>query len=263
MSFLTEEGGVQNGEEQVVTTTGSDNPQPSTTEEQSSLQDQGQHDDKQWRSPFPKELKESPILDKYDAQGKSALPAFYKDAIEALGRTGGVEIPKEDDSAGWDALYTQLGRPESAEKYSSTAKLPVKDSTFEKELRDIAFTAGLSQKQYDSLFSMMVQRQTTELDALKARRAAAHDQCVQSLKTTWGESYEENRNLMTRGLKAVADEKQIHKLEQLGIADDPDVAMIFHKVGSLVQEDGNPGGSHSSSQESAYTSRYPSMKKKK
>lgn len=131
----------------------------------------------------------------------SHLLASYRaleQAAGALGADRAVVLPKDaDDKAGADALWTRLGRPQSADGYD--IKLPDgADKTFSESAKTWFFDANLTKEQAEKVTAAY---QAAELDA-QAKLSAAHDKGVQDLKTAWGADYDRRLEVAKAALTA-------------------------------------------------------------
>lgn len=96
---------------------------------------------------------------------------------------------RDDDAAGWNAIYSKLGRPEKAEDYG-LAQLKNADPDYAAVISKIMYETGVSKKQAQAI----VKGHTEFLDAYLAkqdadRRAKIEAETVQ-LKGEWGEQYQ-------------------------------------------------------------------------
>jgi hypothetical protein len=181
--------------------------------------------DRQWKSP-------ADLLKSYSNLEKlTGVPA---DQI--------IKLPKGNDPAAWNEVYTKLGRPESADKYV----IPVPEGQpkeFASEASKWFHEAGLPQ----SAVTKIAEKWNGFMDAQQKAHAEkqAQDQQIQvnELKKTWGAEYDKNASVVDRAAETFGmNQDQLSALKQvLG----PKGAMEFlHKIGSkiAVEGQGDPAG---------------------
>lgn len=127
-----------------------------------------------------------------------AMANSYRNAEKLLGGEKLV-VPKDaSDQAGWDALYSKLGRPGKAEEY----KLPLPDGSvggeFEGWAKNTFHKAGVTQQQAELLGKEWVQMMngTIAKDEADMKAAAAAQQLA--LDKEWGADAKSNTEIATR-----------------------------------------------------------------
>jgi hypothetical protein len=130
------------------------------------------------------------------------IATSYREAERMLGAAQGADrlaVPKDPaDKAGWDAVYTKLGRPEKPDAYKF--EIPQGgDSGFALEAGKWMHEAGLNQSQATTLnkqWNTYVQ-QATERQALELSTRAAEE--VTGITKEWGANVKINSELAARG----------------------------------------------------------------
>jgi hypothetical protein len=170
----------------------------------------------------------------------------YRGLEQLLGANAdkrGVVLPKDDtDAAGWDAVYTKLGRPEKPEGY----KLPMPegaDPAFAKQAAEVMHKFGLTQKQAEGLAAWNNEQGAALFKDQDAKREAAFKTEFESLKTEWGQGFDSNVQLGQRAAKAFGFGKdELAKIEE---AIGPGALLKrFAEVGKRLGEDVLPGDRH-------------------
>lgn len=156
---------------------------PSTTSTEPGLLD--------WRSMLPAELQSDKTLANY-----KTLDAAAKTLIEQrkmLGRA--LFLPEEgaaDAEAALAKVYDKLGRPADATQYKITPpELPEGlrwDPELEKQFREEAYVAGLTQTQVDRLLAFEARRTQQMGNLLQARIAEQERASKETLQKTFGAS---------------------------------------------------------------------------
>lgn len=162
---------------------------------------------------------------------------------DKAGRT--ILAPKGDDDAdGWNALYTRLGRPETADGY----KLPVPEGQpddFAKAVAPVLHGLGLSQRQAEGLAKWWNETQAStvkaETEAFRRKTEADYG----ALKNEWGQAAQQNEELARRavakfGKEAGLDGEGLGRLEQ-AIGTGP-MLKLFHSIGASFAEGTFIGG---------------------
>ena len=190
-------------------------------------------------------------IDSFDDEAKGFVQnKGWKDSADLLGSYRNLEkltgagpdkllkLPTGDDKAEWDAFYTKLGRPESADGY----KLPVPDGddgAFAKTaagwFHELGLTAAqaekLSAKWNEHVGQMGQQAEAQKGEAYKAQI----EQDNKALTSKWGAAYEQNINIAKTAAREFGfDGPTIDKLESaLGFAG---LMEFMHNVGSKIGE---------------------------
>ena len=147
----------------------------------------------------------------------------------------GIVIPKDPgDKAGWDAVYSKLGRPESADKYN----IPVPegdDGEFAKSVAPLLHQAGLTQNQAEVLAKGWNEMQAKiSADAAQAKEQQISVDIV-DLKREWGSSYDEQYELAKRASReaGVTEESSAKLVNALGAKE---AIKMFAKLGQQFAE---------------------------
>lgn len=142
----------------------------------------------------------------YDAIEDSELKGYvqnkgWKDPVELANGyknleklLGGEKLPMPkgaEDKEGWTRVYDALGRPKSADEY----KLPIPEGdpgTFAKAASGKFHELGISQQQAEGLAKWWNETQQGQLSEMQQQSAAKVQADLTSLKTEWGQAYDEN-----------------------------------------------------------------------
>lgn len=120
--------------------------------------------------------------------------------------------------------------PETSDGYTLPEKIKVKG------LRKMAHENQLTQKQLDGILSFNEGVTKSALEEASKKKADA----VATLKSEWGDDYENNLNKAKQTLKSIdnKDREMAKLLTTTGMADDPRVAKFLHKLSGTLQEGG-------------------------
>jgi len=148
-----------------------------------------------------------------------------------------VKLPTDDNAEAWNEVYTKLGRPESADKY--TLPLPQgDDGAFAKEAAAWFHEAGLSNSQAAKVAEKWNEHMTKMLSSEAEVSGQKHQAEINSLKAEWGSNYEANATLVDRAASTFGLNEQ--QLGALKSALGPAGAMkMLHSIGSKIAVEDN------------------------
>jgi hypothetical protein len=202
----------------------------------------GTHLVSDWRNALPQEL----ATDKSLADIKD-LGGLAKSFIHAQRLVGSdkIPIPKDDDQPGWDAVFARLGRPGKPEEYEFTPLSEVPegfsmDPEFEKAWRAKAHAAGLSKKQASMLWGELSQRAVQQYKGISQSMAERRTKDQASLKTEWGQAYNEKLKIAQRAVDAIerAGVKGLNEwLKSTGNGSEAIVQRLFALIGEKAGEE--------------------------
>ena len=214
-----------------------------------------------WMAQLPVDLKDQKSLTKFKTIGD--LGKSYME----LERKSSNSIQMPGENATDDELsryYGQLGRPETADRYTLQApNLPEGmsfDKTLETDFKTQAFTSGLNESQAKKIYDWLMGKQTESYASLVTARKEALSQAENNLKADWGEKYSENMALMGRGLKTFADDQFISFVKKSGLGNNADFAKIFAKIGKAISDDALITGADNGTDDNDGMFSYPSLK---
>ena len=183
------------------------------------------------------------------AKGYKTPGDVVKAHIEAERLIGSKRLPAPDQNwkpEQWDALYAELGRPASADKYTlPEVKLPdgLKLDDDVKVVRELAHKMGLNQRQAGMLLeAYMGTSATGYTQQLEAKKQAAAD-AETALKAKWGDNLDGRRGLVKAVLAKHGSPELAQLLESGDIGNNPDLFNFLVNVGTTVIED-TAGGKH-------------------
>jgi len=203
------------------------------TQDTTVLGSEGVSDNLDWKSSLPDDLKNDPTL------------SNFKD-IESLAKTVvhqqkqmGSRIPIPKDEAGFNELYTKLGRPEAASDYE--LKTPEgMDAYFNEnalnQFREVAHKIGLNQKQVNALLDYQAGVINYELENQPATLSAQKEESEAYLKKEWGADYNKQIKAAQRALQVYGDE-DIVELMNTSAGNHPAVIKMFARLGAEITED--------------------------
>jgi hypothetical protein len=161
-----------------------------------------------------------------------ALKSYVNlERLRGVPETELLRIPKENDAAGWDAVYGRL-RPGKVEDYGIEGA--------DAELLAKVHEAGLSKQQAQRLAEYLGTRAKTAQEQSEQAKAQRQEADMAALKTEWGGEYDANVEAGKRAARALGwDAATIDKLEDaLGTRG---VYELAARLGRGLREDGFAG----------------------
>lgn len=159
-----------------------------------------------------------------------------KNYLELEGKLGNSLVkPGEGASAEEvEAFYRQLGKPESADKYTIEGE--------NTELfRKMAYDNNLTDEQAKAIFQSLKEVGANALEQQKATFAKQAADTQKALQAEYGKDYQTKIEMLKRGVAAYGGENVAAKLRQAGLLGDPDVVKMFILLGEQSSEAGSPG----------------------
>lgn len=221
-----------------------------------------------FRSSWPEEYRTEPMFKNISTQEDLLKMAQNAQRLIGADKNVVLKIPNEgSDPSEWDKIYSQLGRPESPEKYT---RLEAKEGevALDKEFVDRIAAAAHRKGVSDEGF-LEIQKEYAAMAKEDRDRAIEQgnqfvDHSKGQLKEKWGAAYNDRINMVKDAIQVYGGERLQNILEITGAINYPEVAHAFSELGQAVREsgayDGGKTGSYSGSQ--AMTPDQAKMRKK-
>lgn len=121
---------------------------------------------------LPEELRGEGVFANHQSVGD--LAKSYVSAAKMVGLDKGtlMSIPRGDDEKAWGEVYSKLGRPESADKYSLDAYKEMAAEPVLKEWANVFHELGFNQKQVDATLGKFFGQANSAKEAQKAEMDA-------------------------------------------------------------------------------------------
>lgn len=148
-----------------------------------------------------------------------------------------VRLPeKPDDAAGWEQVFSKMGRPATAKEYKLPTPEKGSDPAFTEWAKGTFFEAGLTQAQADKVTAKFNEYAQGTVGASKEQYVAKIEGEKASLKKEWGLAFEQNIGIAKKAANQFGvDGPTIDKLESaMGFAG---LMKFFNKIGSGMGED--------------------------
>lgn len=176
-------------------------------------------------------------LEKKGWKDPSAVPGIIKSYqnLEGLLGRDKVALPKDEkDAAGWDRMFSAMGRPDKPEAYELPVPEGQKDD-FAKTAATWMHQAGLGKAQAQKLAGAWNEYMGAQQKAADDAFATESEQQANALKAAWGKDFQANAELASRARKGLGiTDDQLEALERAWGT--KATVEFFHKVGSENKE---------------------------
>lgn len=193
---------------------------------------------------LPEDVRNEPSLRNFRDVGDLA-----KGYVNAQKLIGTRRVPAPDANwtdQQWSDFYSQVGRPETADKYTLPQVQLEEGLTVDKDkvlkIQQHLHKLGLSDKQFRGVMEYYFGTLNDAAKAEKNARDASRSQAEQSLKAEWGPKYDAQVELARATLSKFGDEEFVKHMEATGIGNDPRLIKMLQKVGSMMLEDSSRRG---------------------
>lgn len=153
-----------------------------------------------------------------------------------------IKLPKDNDPAAWNEVYTKLGRPASSDKYT----IPVPEGQpkdFAAKAGEWFYEAGLPQAAVTKIAEHW-NGFVAEQQAAQAEKTAQENTIqIADLKKAWGADYDKNAEIVDRAAETFGmNQDQLSALK--GVLGPKGAMEFLHKIGSkiAVESSGTPPG---------------------
>lgn len=206
-----------------------------------------------WRDNLPTELKDHSSLkdvkdvaglakqfvDTLSAQGQmirvpgpdagaEALASFHTKLTDKV--PGLIPMPDMDNAEQMGALFTRMGRPESAEGYEHPEGV---DATQMADFAALSHTLGLTKGQYSKMVGALAEHTAKQAEAASEQHATA----LRALKQEWGIVYEDNLTLVNSVMKGTGAPDSMMEMAANGKLD-PATTKWLYEIGKQLGTEG-------------------------
>src|SRR6185369_6306565 len=177
-------------------------------------------------------------------KGPADILKALRGAEQLVGRDKIVMPTGDDDTAGWDRVFKQLGRPDSANDYKFD--LPDgHDKEYVKVMREAMHGGGITQKAAERIVKANLEFATKQQQAAADTARVQRETDINDLRREWGQGFDTQTAHMDRAAAAygVSPEDMGKIAQALGTKR---AAQLFAKIGGAMAEDNagllNPDG---------------------
>ena len=159
--------------------------------------------------------------------------------LELEGKLGNSIVkPGENASAEEiETFYKNLGKPESADKYSI-------EGDEAKAFRELAFKNNLTATQAKAIFQSLKEVGQNALEQQKAAFETQAQETQAALKKEYGNDYPTKIEMLKRGVATYGGKEVADALRQAGLLANPNIVKMFILLGEQSQEAGSPGNTN-------------------
>jgi hypothetical protein len=213
-----------------VAVKGADTPAPQTT--QTTTQST-------WKDSISEQYRNDPNIEKFTEA--DALAKSYINAVKMIGQDKLVIPTNNSTEEHWDEVYTKLGRPESADKYSLDVKSEVVnlDENAIKQFAEQSHKLGLNNKQAQGILEFYKNNMEGTAQQSKIDTETAQAQAEQQLRQEWGRDFEGKVKQAGALAKANINPEVLDMTLSNGtrLGDHPEIIKGFAKIAGMMQED--------------------------
>lgn len=188
-----------------------------------------------WQEVLPDEIKNEPSIKLH-----KTVDGLAKALINAQRLIGAdkIALPKNPDDKAIREIHERLGLPKELEKYQIKAS---ENSPIPKELVDgfqkAAFEIGLLPGQAEKVVQWMEQTENKSQESVNLQAKAAYERNMDTIKSEWGEAYNENVLKAKAALREFGGSEEDVKHIKQTLGANPAVLRLLAKAGSTLAED--------------------------
>ena len=192
-----------------------------------------------WKDSISEDFRNDPSIEKFTEI--DALAKSYINATKMIGQDK-VVIPNNNSTEEhWDEVYSKLGRPDSADKYSLDAKSEIVnlDENAIKSFAENAHQLGLNNKQAQGILEFYKNNMEGNAQQSKIDTETAQVQAEQELRQEWGRDFEGKVKQAGALAKANINPEILDMTLSNGVrlGDHPEIIKGFAKIANMMSED--------------------------
>jgi len=146
-----------------------------------------------------------------------------------------LNVPEKLADEDIQMIYNRLGVPETEDKYEFKydGKMPLDDALLG-SFKKFAKTKNLTNAQFADVVKFQIDAIEEAFKTSEQSRQAELETVSKALKDEWKENYEPN---FKKAKETAQKLELLEELESLGLADNPKVIKLMHKLNSKLSED--------------------------
>jgi len=204
-----------------------------------------------WSDSLSDENKESGFIKEFMDKDINEFAKSARHANSMVGADKLVMINDKSSDEDKAAFYTKLGRPEDSAGYEIPDKFKEEGSGLDENsvsaFRDKAYEQGLNSKQFAELVHFQADLSSKAAEAQSASLEARNSEWDSSLKTDFGDAYDQNIGLAKAALEEFAGPELVEAINQLDIGNNPAMVKFCCNVGKALNSDSIHGDGMSAS----------------
>ena len=192
-----------------------------------------------WKESISEEFRSDPSIEKFTEI--DALAKSYINATKMIGQDKLVIPNNNSTDDQWNEVYSKLGRPESADKYSLDAKsetVPMDEGAI-KSFTEQSHKLGLNNKQAQGILEFYKNNMEGTAQQSKIDTETAQVQSEQQLRQEWGRDFEGKVKQAGALAKANINPEVLDMTLSNGtrLGDHPEIIKGFAKIAGMMSED--------------------------
>jgi hypothetical protein len=192
-----------------------------------------------WKSSISEEFRNDPNIEKFTEI--DSLAKSYINATKMIGQDKLVIPTNNSTEDQWNEVYSKLGRPESADKYSldATSETVQMDEGAIKSFAEQSHKLGLNNKQAQGILEYYKNNMEGTAQQSRIDTETAQTQAEQQLRQEWGRDFEGKVKQAGALAKANIDPEVLDMTLSNGtrLGDHPDIIKGFAKIAGMMSED--------------------------
>jgi len=192
-----------------------------------------------WKDSISEDFRNDPNIEKFTEI--DALAKSYINATKMIGQDKLVIPTNNSTEDQWNEVYSKLGRPESADKYSLDAKSEIveMDEGAIKSFAEQSHKLGLNNKQAQGILEFYKNNMEGTAQQSRIDTETAQTQSEQQLRQEWGRDFEGKVKQAGALAKANINPEVLDMQLQDGtrIGDHPEIIKGFAKIAGMMSED--------------------------
>ena len=192
-----------------------------------------------WKDSISEDFRNDPNIEKFTEI--DALAKSYINATKMIGQDKLVIPTNNSTEDQWNEVYSKLGRPESADKYSLDAKSEIveMDEGAIKSFAEQSHKLGLNNKQAQGILEYYKNNMEGTAQQSRIDTETAQTQAEQQLRQEWGRDFEGKVKQAGALAKANINPDVLDMQLQDGtrVGDHPEIIKGFAKIANMMSED--------------------------
>ena len=192
-----------------------------------------------WKDTISEQFRNDPSIEKFTEI--DALAKSYINATKMIGQDKLVIPTNNSTEDQWNEVYSKLGRPESADKYSldATSEIVQMDDNAIKSFAEQSHKLGLNNKQAQGILEYYKNNMEGTAQQSRIDTETAQTQAEQQLRQEWGRDFEGKVKQAGALAKANINSDVLDMKLQDGtrVGDHPEIIKGFAKIAGMMSED--------------------------
>jgi hypothetical protein len=137
----------------------------------------------------------------------------------------------------WNSFFESIGRPQVDKYELKTPEGKEVNKTFVEKYKEIAHKSGLLPKQAQAIMEHYIAFEENAMKEHAETQKKTLQEAQAGLKREWGEAFDKNVKLAEMAVQESGIEGLGEYLDKTGLNNDPQIAKLLAKMGSMFGED--------------------------